>query len=129
MCIFFKSIGIRLCMNIMFMDYVCNENPEKNVDLVKIKNIELIDKIKNERTAFLFGAFKLMMRMKINIYNKHIYSKYSSYFEDFKIITNIKDDNVFVEEFKNKINICNNLFVLYLLYDFLNDASKDRSKI
>jgi hypothetical protein len=117
---FFKSIAIRSYINITFMNYIYNENIEQNLDLLRNEVLLLIDKNKNERSIFEFNIFKFIFKMRINIY-EYTYSKYSIYLEPFKIVANIKnDDDAFVEEFKNKINACDNLFVLYLLYDFLN---------
>ena len=35
---------------------------------------------------------------------KSMYQKYSNYFEDFKLVLNIKNNDTFVQDFKTKIN-------------------------
>lgn len=121
--LFIRSLGVRACMYIIFMDYIHNENTTKNIDLLRDEIIVLIDKTKSQRTLFKFNVFKLSLSRQISFY-EYTYPKYSSYLADFKIIAKQNDNNndIFVEEFKTKVNNCDDLFVLYLFYDYLKGA-------
>lgn len=115
MCHFFKFLILKLCINIMFMNYTHNINTHKNLDVLKNEIITLIDKSKSEKTTFRFNSFKLLMRMKCNQY-KYMYPKYSNYLEDFMTVLKIENNDIFIQEFITKVNICDDLFVLYLLF-------------
>lgn len=119
--LFIRSLSVRACMYIIFMDYIYNENKTKNINLLRDEIIILIDKTKSQRTLFKFNVFKLSLRRQISFY-EYTYPKYSSYLADFKIIAKQNDNDIFVEEFKTKVNNCDDLFVLYLFYDYLNGA-------
>lgn len=120
---FFKSIMCKAYLNIMFMDYVYNINTEKNLDLLKNEIIVLIDKHKREKTIFKLNSLKTFLCIKINHYD-YMYQKYSNYFEDFKLVLNIKNNDTFVQDFKTKINGCDDLFVLYLFSIILKEYEK-----
>lgn len=111
---------VKIYLDIMFMDYIYSENPEKNLDILKNKIIVLIDKYKNEKTTFAFNSFKIQLHKEINNY-KYMYPKYLNYLYEFMNVINITNKDVFIQEFKTKINDCDDLFVLYLFHITLKD--------
>ena len=80
----------------------------------------LIDKYKNEKTTFAFNSFKIQLHKEINNY-KYMYPKYLNYLYEFMNVINITNKDVFIQEFKTKINDCDDLFVLYLFHITLKD--------
>ena len=119
--IFIKSVVARACIYVLFMNYVHNQNKEKNIDLLKYEILVLIRNIKGRMNLFRFYVFKQNLSKIISFY-EYTYSKYSSYLAYLKNVTKIADNNIFVEEFEAEINNCDDLFVLYLFYDFLKGA-------
>lgn len=122
--IFFKSIVSKACLNIMFMDYIYNVNTQKNLDLLKNEIVMSIDKYKNEKTNFKFNLFKVLICRENSRY-KYMYPKYSNHFEDFILISEIQNNDTFVQELKKKIKNCDDLFVLYLSFKTIEDKLKN----
>lgn len=80
-----------------------------------------MDKHKSEKTRFRFQSLKMLLSIKSNQY-EYMYPNYSPYFQEFKLISKINNDDTFVQEFNKQIVSCDDLFVLYLFYIFLKDT-------
>ena len=98
MCDFIKLLFLKISINIMYNNYINNENKEKNTILLKNKIIDLINVHKNIKTTFAFNSYKIFMRREINRY-KIMYSNYSNYFENFNINAQTSNNHTFVKEF------------------------------
>lgn len=122
MCQSIKAIIVRACLNIMFMEYSSNESEYNLNEFEKIKNeiILSFDNIKNNTRTFRFNSFKIYMILRMN-YFQYVYPKYSNFLEEFKIILKFENNNLFIQEFKNNIGTCDELFVLFLIKIIIND--------
>lgn len=108
---YIKSIPFKIAINIKFALYKKYEN--QNTIIIKNQIINLIDKHKNDKSVFYFNAFKVGIRININ-QCKYLYNNYSLKLNEMDEILQIKDNDIFIIEFKNKINEYNDLFLLYL---------------
>jgi len=113
--IFMKSILERGRLYIMYTNYVLNQNENKDLNILKNTIIELIDTHRIEDSFFKFNSVKIKLLRNFNKY-KYIYPNYAKYINDIILLLNIKNNEEFTQELKIKINLCDDLFILYLLF-------------
>lgn len=115
---YIKSLLLKFSINIMYMDYIYNKNTKKNVDLLKNEINLIINNYSNENSAFKLGSLKIYLHAKLYHFI-YLYPKYSNKLNNFlNIFINENNNfyNKFIQEIQMKVNICDDLFVLYLIY-------------
>lgn len=105
-----KATIAKGCINLMYLDYIYNTNPEKNVDVLKHKINEIMDT--HTKNTFDTNVFKFRLKRSTNRF-KYMYPTSYPIFDE---VIEILNKDTFTQEFKTAIAQCNDLYVLYLYF-------------
>jgi hypothetical protein len=116
MFLFVGLIFQKAFINIMYINYILNKNKNKDLDMLKNDILHLLDN--NQNTGIKINILKIILIRALYKY-KTMYPKYLNYYDNFISICKIKNNDLFIQKFKRKIDQNDNLFVLYLLFIIL----------
>lgn len=117
----------RGCLYIMYCNYTVNTNPTKDISVAKTQLITTVETICRRYNTFNFGVFKLKMRICSGRYAYYYPSYLSTYFSPLTTILadeDNKDKELFLTKFKEWVNQCDDLFVLYLYLNIFEYSDK-----